>query len=199
MVQPFTATVGAQVPQLYFDLGSPYAYLAMERVETVLGDVTLEPVLVGAIFGWRGWGSWALTDDRAAGEAEIERRAREYGLPPMHWPAQWPANALVAQRCALWATRRRRVKEFAHSVGHRQWAEGADIADREVLAAAASDAGLDAAEMLQAVAAPELKEQLRAVTQAAWDAGVRGVPTVRVGDALFFGDDRLEEAAAALG
>ena len=156
-MQPFTAVAGAQPPQLYFDLGSPYAYLAMERADAVLGPVTLEPVLVGAIFGWRGWGSWALTDDRAAGEAEIERRAREYGLPPMQWPAEWPANALIAQRCALWATRQRRVKEFAHIVGRRQWTEGADIADRDVLAAAATDAGLDAAAMLEAIAAPELK------------------------------------------
>jgi 2-hydroxychromene-2-carboxylate isomerase len=199
MVQLLTPTVGAQVPQLYFDLGSPYAYLAMERAEAVLGQVMLEPVLVGAIFGWRGWGSWALTDDRAAGEAEIERRAREYGLAPMHWPAVWPANALAAQRCALWAARQRRLEEFAHLVARRQWTEGANIADREVLAAAASDVGLDAAEMAAAIATPELKEQLRSVTEAAWEAGVRGVPTMRVGDALFFGDDRLEEAAAALG
>src|ERR1700749_4628790 len=104
----------------------------------------------------------------------------------MQWPAEWPANALIAQRCALWATRQRRVKEFAHVVGRRQWTEGADIADRDVLAAAAPDAGLDAAAMLNAIAAPELKEQLRGVTEAAWSIGVRGVPTVRVGNALFF-------------
>jgi 2-hydroxychromene-2-carboxylate isomerase len=192
-----TNAVTSPVPQLYFDLGSPYAYLALERAESVLGQVTLEPVLVGAIFGWRGWGSWALTDDRLSGMSEIERRAREYGLPPMSWPAAWPANALVAMRCALWATRHRRVAQFAHEVGRRQWSQAADITDLEVLGAAAAAAGLDAAEMLAAVTTPELKEQLRSVTERAWEVGVRGVPTVRVGDALFFGDDRLEEAANA--
>jgi 2-hydroxychromene-2-carboxylate isomerase len=59
-------------------------------------------------------------------------------------------------------------------------------------------AGLPAPAMLAAIQAPELKEQLRAVTQRAWDEGVRGVPTVRIGERLFFGDDRLEAAAAAL-
>ena len=191
--------MASEPPQLYFDLGSPYAYLAVERAESVLGRApTLVPVLVGAIFGWRGHGSWALTDQRRAGMAEIERRAREYGVPPMDWPPNWPANALSAMRCATWAARQRRVQDLAVSVGRRQWTQGADIADLDVLAACAGEAGLDAAEMLDAIRTPELKEQLRAITERAWDLGVKGVPTLRVGERLFFGDDRVEEAAAAM-
>jgi 2-hydroxychromene-2-carboxylate isomerase len=191
--------VTTPAPQLYFDLASPYAYLAVERAESVLGrPAELVPVLVGAIFGWRGHGSWALTDERAAGMAEIERRAREYGLPPMDWPPGWPANALSAMRCATWAARHRRVAEFAHVVGRRQWTQAADIADLDVLAVCADAAGLDAGAMLEAIRVPELKEQLRATTEGAWKAGVKGVPTVGIGERLYFGDDRLEEAAAAL-
>ena len=193
------AAVTTPVPQLYFDLGSPYAYLALERAESVLGrPVVLEPVLVGAIFGWRGHGSWALTGERAAGMAEIERRAQRYGLPPMDWPPDWPANALGAMRCAVWAARQRRLAPFAREVARRQWTEAAEISDLDVLAACAIAAGLDAAEMLEAVRAPELKEHLRSLTERAWEAGVRGVPTLRIGERLFFGDDRLEEAAAAM-
>jgi 2-hydroxychromene-2-carboxylate isomerase len=192
-------TVTPATAELYFDLGSPYAYLALERAESVLGEpVTLVPVLVGAIFGWRGHGSWALTEERAAGMAEIARRAREYGLPPMDWPPDWPANALSAMRCATWAARQRRLPEFARVVGRRQWTQAADIADRDVLAACAREVGLDAEAMFEAIQAPELKEQLRAATERAFGDGVRGVPTVRVGERLFFGDDRLEDAAAAL-
>ena len=63
------------------DLASPYAYLAVARAASVLGsEPVLRPVLAGAIFGYRGRGSWALTPERAAGEAEIERRAAAYGL-----------------------------------------------------------------------------------------------------------------------
>jgi 2-hydroxychromene-2-carboxylate isomerase len=191
--------VTAATPELYFDLGSPYAYLALERAEAVLGrPVTLVPVLVGAIFGWRGRGSWALTGERAAGMAEIERRAARYGLPPMLWPSEWPANALSAMRCAVWAARQRRLAAFAQIMGQRQWTHGADIADLDVLVACAGEAGLDATAMLEGIQAPELKEDLRATTERAWQAGVQGVPTLRIGAKLFFGDDRLEEAAAAM-
>jgi 2-hydroxychromene-2-carboxylate isomerase len=42
------------------------------------------------------------------------------------------------------------------------------------------------------------QDRLRAATEEAYDRGVRGVPSVAVGDQVFWGDDRLEEAAAAL-
>jgi 2-hydroxychromene-2-carboxylate isomerase len=116
----------------------------------------------------------------------------------MVWPPDWPANALGAMRCAVWAARRRQLAPFAHEVSRRQWTEAADIADGEVLGACAAAVGLDAAEMLEAIRTPELKEQLRSLTERAWEDGVRGVPTLRIGERLFFGDDRLEEAAAAL-
>src|SRR6202012_4653858 len=154
----FPGSMTEGTPELYFDLGSPYAYLALERAESVFGrPPTLVPVLVGAIFGWRGHGSWALTAERAAGMAEIERRAREYGLPAMDWPPDWPANALSAMRCATWAARERGLDRFANVVGRRQWTEAADIADLDVLVACAGEAGLDAEAMLEAIRTPELK------------------------------------------
>src|SRR5438309_8906954 len=89
---------------LYYDLGSPYAYLAVARSGRVLGqEVTLQPVLVGAIFARRGWGSWGHTGERERNFAEIARRAAAYGLPPVSWPAGWPNNTLAAMRMAVWA------------------------------------------------------------------------------------------------
>ena len=89
------------------------------------------------------------------------------------------------------------MAQFAHVVGRRQWTEAADIADLEVLIECAREAGLDVDAMREAIRTPELKEQLRATTERAFEDGVRGVPTVRVGERVFFGDDRLEQAAAA--
>ena len=52
----------AAPPLLFYDLGSPYAYLAVARAERVLGTPPeLRPVLLGAIFAVRGHGSWSAT------------------------------------------------------------------------------------------------------------------------------------------
>ena len=182
---------------LSYDLASPYAYLAVERAAAVLGaEPRLEPVLVGAIFGYRGYGSWALTPERAAGEAEIERRAARYGLAPVVWPEGWPVNSLQAMRAATWATSLGAGPVFAHTAYRRAFGEGADLSDLAVLEDVTAAAGLDPEAMRAAIASDEIKLALRRTTEAAWEAGVRGVPTLRIGDRVLFGDDRLEEAAA---
>ena len=80
---------------LYFDLGSPYAYLAVERAERVLGaKPELKPILLGAIMKRRGYGSWAFTEERDDRIADLQDRARRYGLPPLVWPDGWPSNGL---------------------------------------------------------------------------------------------------------
>ncbi len=182
-------------PVMYFDLGSPYAYLALARARAVLGvQPALEPVLLGAIFARRGFGSWAHTQARDGRVAEIEGRALRYGLPPVRWPAGWPGNGLVAMRCATWAGEQGKGEAFARAVFDRQFVEGADIAGLELLLGCARDVGLDAEALSGALGQPALKRSLREATDRAWEAGVRGVPTLRIGESLFYGDDQLELA-----
>ena len=186
-------------PKLYFDLGSPYAYLALERAESVLGvRPELQPILLGAIFAKRGFGSWAATAARDGRVAEIESRAARYGLPPLRWPAVWPANGLQAMRCATWAARQGAAEEFARAVFRKEFAEGGDISQPELLLECVEEVGLEADDAVRAISSPDIKNALRDATEAAWELGVRGVPSVAVGEAIFFGDDQLELAAAAL-
>jgi 2-hydroxychromene-2-carboxylate isomerase len=183
-------------PALYYDLGSPYAYLASERAERVLGIAPeLRPVLLGAIFAARGHGSWSQTPERAARIAEVERRAAAYGLPPVRWPPDWPPNTLSAMRAAVWAAREGCGDAFAQIAFRRAFARGEDLGDVAVLADVAGETGLDTAALAAAIADPAVKDDLRARTDAALALGVRGVPTLAAGDRLLYGDDRLEEVA----
>ena len=164
--------------KLYYDLASPYAYLAVARAADVLGtEPELRPVLVGAIFGYRGRGSWALTDERAAGEAEIERRAARYGLPPVVWPEGWPVNSL--RRCG-------------RRPGPRRRAPGRRSRTRPTGASSPKGAGWGRTCWARpprrrasiptrcppAIAHDAVKLALRQATEAAWELGVQGVPTL---------------------
>jgi len=188
-----------RAPVLYFDLGSPYAYLAVERVAGVLGvEPRLEPIVLGAIFKSRGYGSWAHTPEREQGVEEVERRAAAYGLPPVAWPPGWPPNTLNAQRAVVWAERYGLGRELTRAAFRRAFADGRDLADMQVLRSIARSLGLPHEELEAAISDPKLKEELKRRTGAAQEAGVNGVPTLRIGAELFYGDDQLERAAAAL-
>ena len=183
------------LPRFFYDAGSPYAWLAAERVEALLGPVRWEPVLLGAIFAATGRSSWAGTATRAEGVAEVERRAAAYGLPRPAWPNPWPNDGLLAMRMATAATAAGAGRAFALAALRGAFAEGRALSDPAQLAIVARTAGLDPAALAARAAAPEIKAELRARTDAALALGVVGVPTVAIAGALFWGDDRLADAA----
>lgn len=183
----------------YFDVGSPYAYLAAERVQSVLPEpARWQPVLLGGLFKLTGRTSWALGDyrRRQAGMAEIERRARGYGLPPIMWPDPWPTDYLGAMRAVTWAFAVGGGPELATRLFRDAFQRGRELSIEAHVLAAASEVGLDRSDARDAMRDPEIKAALREATESAHALGVFGVPTVEVGGELFWGDDRLEDAAA---
>jgi 2-hydroxychromene-2-carboxylate isomerase len=185
----------------YFDLGSPFAYLAAERLHTLLPEpVKWQPVLLGGLFRLTGRSSWALGDyqRRQAGMADIERRALAYGLPPMRWPDPWPADYLTAMRATTYAFSIGRGREFAMQAYRDAFQRGSELSVGDNVLESAARAGLDGDAVRASASDPQIKQALRDATDAAYDRGVFGVPTIAIGDELFWGDDRLEDAAAHL-
>jgi 2-hydroxychromene-2-carboxylate isomerase len=187
----------------YFDLGSPFAYLASERLHTLLPEpVQWQPVLLGGLFRLTGRSSWALGDyqRRQAGMADIERRALAYGLPPMRWPDPWPADYLTAMRATTYAfsVGRGRGRDFTMRAYRDAFQRGSELSVAENVLQSAARAGLDPDAVRAGASDPEIKQALRDATDAAYDRGVFGVPTIAIGGELFWGDDRLEDAAAHL-
>ena len=185
----------------YYDLSSPYAYLAALRVDDVLPvDAAWQPIAFGAMIRELGKVPWSLRDDtRATGQAEIAERARERGLPAVRWPRGWPAESysVIPLRAVLHALDEGLGKELSFELYWLEFTEGIALDELEVVIGAAERTGLDGERTRAAVQAPEIKERLRADTDEALHRGVTGVPTVAVGDELFWGDDRLEDAARA--
>jgi 2-hydroxychromene-2-carboxylate isomerase len=189
-------------PTFYFDVSSPYAYLAAQRIdELVPVPVRWQPIAFGALIIEIGKTPWSLTSDtRAAGIAEVERRARERGLPPLAWPPGWPAESysVVPLRAILVAAERGLHKDLTRALYHRAFVDGVALNRPEVVLEAAADVGLDPEWMEAELERQPIKDALRKATAEAIAHGVTGVPTVAVDGELFWGDDRLEAAAAAL-
>jgi 2-hydroxychromene-2-carboxylate isomerase len=185
----------------YFDLGSPYAYLASERLPALLPEsVRWQPVLLGGLFKLTGRSSWALGDyrRRQAGMAEIERRTRAYRLAPMRWPDPWPGDYLQAMRACTFAFTVGRGREFTMTAFRNAFQRGADLAIVGRVLEAAGQAGFDRAEVERGMRDPEIKHALREATDTAYELGVFGVPTIAIDDELFWGDDRLPDAVSHL-
>jgi 2-hydroxychromene-2-carboxylate isomerase len=188
-------------PTFYFDLGSPFAYLAAERLNDVLPEpVQWQPVSLGALFKLNRRSSWAVGDHerRQDGIAEVECRASLYGLPPVRWPDPWPGNYLLAMRAATFAYRAGRGVEFTMQAFRSAFQEGVDLSTPTHILQSAQNAGLNPREVEKATQDPEIKLALREATDAAHGLGVFGVPTIAVDGELFWGDDRLDAAAFRL-
>jgi len=72
------------------------------------------------------------------------------------------------------------------------WREPCKLSEPEEITRVLTDAGLDAQAWLDKAASDEVKEQLKANTEAAIKRGVFGAPTMFVGNEMFFGQDRLD-------
>jgi 2-hydroxychromene-2-carboxylate isomerase len=186
-------------PVFYYDLGSPYSWLAAERVNAELPEVPVwRPILLGGLFKALGRQSWATTDAREKGMREVERRAAEYGLPAVRWPDPWPGNTLLAMRTATYATSIGKGVSFALAAFRQAFAGARDlsVADNVMIAAAACELHPNA--VARAVEQQTVKDALKAATEEALARGVAGVPSIAIGGQVFWGDDRLSEAARAL-
>jgi 2-hydroxychromene-2-carboxylate isomerase len=128
---------------------------------------------------------------------EVERRARDYGFMSVRWPDPWPGNTLQAMRVATFAQQAGRVVAYSLAAFRQAFAGGKDLSQIEYVLMAAAACELHPNAVLKALETQSIKDRLRDATAEAYQRGVRGVPTVAIGDKLFYGDDRLEDAAAA--
>jgi 2-hydroxychromene-2-carboxylate isomerase len=183
----------------YYDFSSPYSYLAAERIAEVLPEATWRPISFGFVLQHVGRVPWSLRPGREADMEVIAQRAAARGLPPVRYPEGWPAESysLAPLRAALFSERRGRLPEFTHAAYGVMFAEGRALGEVAAIRDAADRAGLEPDEVVGALEGDDVKRGLRAYTDEAIERGVTGVPTVAGGARLFWGDDRLEEAAGA--
>lgn len=176
----------------YFDLSSPWTYLAAERVDRLFGGVRWCAALGGALMGEPDVLDWQGRANRRA----VERRAVELGMP-LIWPDMWPTSGRSAMRVATLAIEMDRAAPFALAASRLAFCGGYDLDDPEVLAEAAAAAGIDLREALDAAADADRDAILESATLELLAYGADALPAIAVGARLYCGEPRLAPAAAA--
>jgi 2-hydroxychromene-2-carboxylate isomerase len=191
--------------EFFFDVGSPTTYLAWTQLPALCAKADAElvcrPMLLGGVFQATGNASPATVPAKGRYmDADMARFAHRYGVPLARNPF-FPVNTLMLMRGATGAQLRapERFEDYLSAVFHAMWVAPQNLNDPAIAAAVLAAAGFEPAEVAGWVGDAEVKAALRATTEEAVARGVFGAPTMFVGDAMFFGQDRLEFVREALG
>src|ERR671914_1314959 len=171
-----------QQAAFYYDLCSPDAYLAAERVVGVLGAVPeFVPVRIG------GPGAFRCAEEEEIYRSDIERRAAAYGLMPLRWPAEFPADTEWAMLVATYAKQAGRVVAYSLAAFRQAFAAGRDLGERDWVLVAAAAAEMHPAAVIKSAELRGTRRRLEEATAAARAAGVVDVPPPRGGEGGFPG------------
>ena len=192
---------GARI-EFWYDFASTYSYLSAMRIEALAAaagvGVAWKPFLLGPIFATQGWTTSPFNIYPAKGRnmvCDIERLAAERGLA-FALPKKFPQNSLTAARLALLGADQGWIAPFTRAVYAAQFAGGADIAERAALGPILQGLHLDSEKIFARIETADIKHRLKQQTAEAQARGIFGAPSFLVGEELFWGDDRLEQALA---
>ncbi len=186
----------------WFEFGSTYTWLTVARLPALAQargvQVDWRPFLLAPIFKHQG-----MAQGPFLGHApklkymwrDLERRAAMHGIP-YRKPSVYPPNTLLTARVGTMASVQGWCEAFTREAFRLHWTEDVGIGTDDNLKRAIAAAGRDPEEVLVAAQSDPNKQLLRSITDAAEALGVFGSPTFTVGDELFWGDDRLEDALA---
>ncbi len=188
--------MSSPAPAFYFDLASPLAYLAAERVLGVLpAAAEWQPVLARELPGAETFSAWRCGEEAHLWRSKIGRRARELDLQPLRWPDPFPFDSSLAMRVASYAKSIGRTVPFAQAAFRQTFAGGHSLEDPDFVLIAAAACEMHPAAVLRAAALRSVEQQLASATAAAAAIGVGDVPAVVVGERVFVGERALEDAA----
>jgi 2-hydroxychromene-2-carboxylate isomerase len=175
-------------PAFYFDLASPFTYLAAERADRMFAGLVWIPAACDGLHCFAACGDGV---DRAA----VRRRAELLGMP-LVWPVASAPRCVAAMRVASLAAQRGLGAPFALAASRLVYCGSFDLDSPEILAEAAALAGIEPGEARRAAADAGRDGAIEEAGRLLLAAGADRLPVVRVERTLFCGEQRLDEAAA---
>ncbi len=193
--------------QFLFDFGSPNAYLCHKEIPAIARSTNIEfeyiPILLGGLF--------KLTNNRSPAEAfagiqnkqaydllEMRRFVEKHKLHQFRRNPFFPVNTLQIMRGAIAAKRLDCFATYVEAMYSAMWEKGRNMADLSEIVEVLKAAGIDAERLLETTQKQDVKNELLANTQSAFERGAFGSPTFFIGEEIYFGKDRLREVEEAM-
>jgi 2-hydroxychromene-2-carboxylate isomerase len=187
-------------PLFYYDLSSPEAYLAAERVMQALPVLPeWQPVRVAALPGGESFDAFRCADERLIYLESVERRAAERGMQGVRWPEPFPFEGEFALRVAQYAKSIGRAVAFSLAAFRQAFAGGRDLSIQDNVLIAASACEMHPHAVVKGAGLRSVERGLEEATALAIERGVRDVPAIWLPSGeVFHGDAGLDAAAGAL-
>jgi 2-hydroxychromene-2-carboxylate isomerase len=192
--------VSSPAAAFYFDLASPLAYLAAERVLHELpGPAEWQPVLARELPGAGTLDASRPPQDGEGFRAGVAARAQSLGLQPLRWPEPFPFDSSLAMRVATYAKSIGRTVPFAQAAFRQAFAGGRSLEELDSVLIAAAACEMHPSAVMRGSELRSIASQLAAGTAAAARRGVLEVPAIVVGEEVFLGEHAVESAAERMG
>lgn len=186
--------------EFWFEFASNYSYLSVMRIEACAArcgvQVRWKPFLLGPIFRSFGWQTSPFVLQKAKGDyvwQDMVRQCRKYDLA---WtrPSGFPRSSLLPSRVALVGAEQDWIGAYCRRVMSINFGEDREIDTNKVVTEVLAALGLPARQIIDEAQSEANKLRLRQQTETAARRGIFGAPMFFVGDDMFWGNDRLDDA-----
>lgn len=193
--------------EFLFDFASPNAYLSYVPSRDIAkqagAQFKITPILLGGLFKLTGnqapMVAFGDVPNKISYELlEMRRFIEKHGLGNFKMNPFFPVNSLQLMRGLIAAQNAGVGDAYIDVVLKGMWEDEENMADADTAYRVIAAAGIDAEKLASDAASSPVKDQLKSNTTQAAERGAFGVPTFFVGDAMFFGKDRLHQVADAL-
>ena len=193
--------------ELILDLGAPNGYLAWYPLKQIVArtgaNLQVTPVFLGGMHKLTGNSPPMMRDANVKGKVpyaalEFQRFIDRHELSAFRMHPDLPFNTILLQRILVASSEQEEMQRLVDLFQPAVWERNIDCSDVDVVGSVLEKGGFDAERFLTAVQDPDVKQKLVDNTQSAVDRGAFGIPTLFIGDEMWFGKERLEQIEAYL-
>ena len=178
----------------YFDIISPYAYIAYKKILKIKDiNFKLKPILLGGLHNLAGITAPAFNKYKMKNmQNDCELVAKKNNIS-FKWNSKFPINSLNIMRGYL-CVKDNKKEEYLNNFFEAYWKEDLDLSNEENIKILLKKLKIDENDFFNLIKNQDTKDKLKQFTQEAFEKEVFGAPTFIVNNKIFWGQDRLEYA-----